>query len=207
MRVIVPFDAREPNTRLAPVLGDTERHEFARAMLADVLDAVRTAGHQPELLSTAPIDCEPPVTVDTRALTPAVNAALADRSRPIGVVMADLALLTAAAVDRLCRPDDGVVIAPGIGGGTNALVVRDPAFRVDYHGTSYRDHCEQARSRGTTLATVDSFRLGIDVDEPADLVEPLVHGEGRSREWLEDAGFALVESDERTIARRRDESG
>lgn len=204
MRVIVPFDARDPKTRLAPVLDESERRGFARAMLDDVLDAVRAAGHQPELLATAPIDCEPPVRVDSRALTPAVNAVLADRTGPTGIVMADLALLAPAAIDRLCRPDDGLVIAPGIGGGTNALVVRDPEFRVDYHGTSYRDHCRQAQSRGTPLATVDSFRLAADVDEPVDLVEVLLHGGDRSSAWLADAGFELVGSEDRTIARRQD---
>jgi len=203
MRVLVPFDARDPKTRLAPVLSEPERHAFAEAMLADVLDVLDAAGYEAELLATAPVDCDRPVTVDERPLTPAVNAELADRAPPVAIVMADLALLTPDALGRLCAPDADVVIAPGIGGGTNALVLREPGFRVDYHGASYRDHRERARRCDASLATVDSFRLAADVDEPTDLVELLLHGGGRARRWLREAGFELVESDDRTTARRR----
>ena len=34
------------------------------------------------------------------------------------------------------------------------------------------------------LAVVDSMRLSTDVDEPADLVEVLLHGEGQAVTWL-----------------------
>jgi len=204
MRVLVPFDARDPNTRLAPVLAESERQAFAEAMLADVLETLDVAGHDARVLATAPVECAAPVTVDERPLTPAVNAALADAEFPLAVVMADLALLTPAALARLVEPDTDVVIAPGIGGGTNALVVRHPGFRVDYHGVSYRDHRERARECGASLATVDSFRLAADVDEPSEFVELLLHGEGRARDWLVDAGFEVVASDGRTTARRRD---
>ncbi|MXR20192.1 2-phospho-L-lactate guanylyltransferase, partial [Halobacterium sp. PCN9] len=44
MRVIVPFDPSDPNTRLSSLLSPAERREFAAAMLRDVLAAVREAG-------------------------------------------------------------------------------------------------------------------------------------------------------------------
>ena len=207
MRVLVPFDARDPKTRLAPVLDGAQRRAFADAMLADVLETLAAAGHEPTVLATAPVDCEAPVAVDERPLTPAVNAALAGSELPVAVVMADLALLTEAALARLMEPEADVVAAPGVGGGTNALVVRHPEFRVDYHGVSFRDHRERARACGALLATVDSFRLAADVDEPSDLVELLLHGEGRARQWLLEAGFELIERDDRAITRRQDETG
>jgi 2-phospho-L-lactate guanylyltransferase len=108
------------------------------------------------------------------------------------VVMADLALATPDALARLFEPDADVVLAPGLGGGTNAFVARNPSFRVDYHGASIRDHREAARDLDATVATVDSFRLAADVDEPADLAEVLLHGAGRSAAWLRDAGFELA---------------
>ena len=52
MDVFVPFDARDPNTRLSSLLSADQRQDFAGAMLADVLDAVRAVGHQPTVLST-----------------------------------------------------------------------------------------------------------------------------------------------------------
>ena len=237
MDVIVPFAVDDPKSRLEPVLAPDERREFARAMLADVLDAVVTAGGSPHVLATAPFDptadrsgsLDPPVVVDDRPLTDAVNAALerhghaaagptaeprtASSSRDgVAVVMADLALATPGALARLFEPDrDGdrsdeppadVTIAPGRGGGTNALVVRQPAFRVDYHGASYLDHRRAAERLDATARVVDSYRLAVDVDEPADLAEVLLHGSGAAEAWLRDAGFTLDTADGRVTATR-----
>lgn len=205
MRVVVPFAPERPKTRLAPVLDEAERATFARRMLDDVLDALsaldreRRVSVDPLVLSTAPVDCDAPVTVDERPLTEAVDATLPSDADddPVAVVMADLALATPAALERLCEPNADVVLAPGRGGGTNALVARHPDFRVDYHGASFRDHREIAREVGADLAVVDSFRLSSDVDEPADLVEVLLHGEGSARDWLAAEGFELATDDGR----------
>jgi 2-phospho-L-lactate guanylyltransferase len=202
MRVVVPFDARDPKTRLADVLDAAERQRFARVMLDDVLESIRAAGRDPEVLSTAPVDVDAPVTVDDRELTPAINDVLATTDGPVAVVMADLALSTGDAVERLFEADADVVLAPGRGGGTDALVVRHPEFRVDFHGVSYRDHRRIAAEAGADVAVVDSHRLSTDVDERSDLVELLLHGEGDAAEWLRDAGFELVVDGGRATARR-----
>ncbi len=202
MQIVVPFAAETPKTRLASVLDSDERATIARAMLADVVDAIETAGHDPLVVSTAPIEIETPTAVDDRSLTRAVNARLEAASGPIGIVMADLALVTPTAIDRLCAHDGDVVIAPGRGGGTNALVVRHPAFRVDYHGGSYLDHQAIAREAGLRLESIDSFRLATDIDEPADLVEVLVHGSGRARTQLRSLGFELDRSEGRVTLDR-----
>ena len=214
MEVIVPFSTDRPKSRLADVLSPDERRAFARAMLDDVLDAVAAAGGEPTVLATAPVDTDSSVAVDDRPLTTAVNAALAERFEsdgasddspdPVAVVMADLALATPAAVGRLFEAgrDAGVAIAPGRGGGTNALVASHAEFRVDYHGASYLDHREIAADIGAAFAAVDSHRLGTDIDEPADLAEVLIHGEGRAATWLREAGFALDASDGRVTAVR-----
>jgi 2-phospho-L-lactate guanylyltransferase len=206
MQFVVPFAAERPKTRLADVLDGAERREFARAMLRDVVDAVRGAGHDPVVVATAPVSVAAPVTVDERSLSAAVNARIeatvADDGTPMGVAMADLALATPAAVGRLGSTVGDVVIAPGRGGGTNALVVADPSFRVDYHGISFRDHVRAARDAGATVARVDSMRLATDVDEPADLVEVLLHADGRATDWLRDAGFELAVRDGRATVRR-----
>lgn len=226
MRVVVPYTDRDPKTRLEPFLSDSERRAFSRAMLRDVVAAVRAAGHDPELLVPAPIDGGAvhdgdaardddtagddvleavPVTVDDRALTPAVNATL-DRIgsdvAELGVVMADLALATPTAIRRLVGVGGDVAIAPGRGGGTNALVVRDPDFSVDYHGASYRDHRAVAERAGLSVGVVDSMRLAADIDEPADLAAVLLHAEGRAHEWLVDAGIELDAGGGRVGVRR-----
>jgi 2-phospho-L-lactate guanylyltransferase len=226
MRVVVPFAAETPKTRLESVLTSSERSTFARAMLADVLRAIVEAGHEPTVVSTAPLDLKAlelpgevaaaaSVTVDDRPLTEAVNARLpwgnaetaGDEPAPVAVVMADLALATPDALERLLTSGADVAIAPGRGSGTNALVVTHPEFRVDYHGTSYLDHREIAREVGASLETVDSFRLATDVDEPADLVEVLVHGResDRAPARLRAFGFELDDRDGRVDIVRNEE--
>lgn len=213
MEVVVPFAAARPKTRLSSVMDADERRAFARAMLADVLDslrAVRLDGERPRarVLATAPVDVDVPVTVDERPLTDAVNAALdaheATPDDPLAVVMSDLALATPRTLARLFAASGDVVVAAGLGGGTNALVVRHPEFRVDYHGASYLDHLRAAREVGASVRDHDSRRLAVDVDEPADLAEVLLHGDGASRDWLVDAGFELAVDDGRVgVARPR----
>ena len=226
MRVVVPFAAERPKTRLDGVLTPTERIAFSRTMLVDVLDALCETGHDPEVLATAPLDLAPaddpssspappesndssslasvPVSVDDRALTPAVNAVLEHTDDPVAVVMADLALATPTALARAFAVNGEVVLAPGRGGGTNVLISHHSEFRVDYHGTSYLDHLAYAREVGASVEPIDSFRLACDVDEPADLAEVLVHGEGRAARWLRAAGFSLVVGDGRVAAERTD---
>ena len=204
MRTLVPFDASSPKTRLDPLLDADERREFAALMLSDVLSTLESTSAEPTVIATAPVECGVRVEVDDRSLTEAVNARLGPE--PTAVVMADLALATPRSIERLFAPDAGVTLVPGRGGGTNALVARDPAFRVDYHGASFRDHRDIAESVGISVATVDSFRLSTDVDEPADLVEVLLHApDGAAGSWLAERGFevAVEGHDERVVARRR----
>ena len=199
MDVLVPFAADEPKTRLAPALGPDERAEFARAMLLDVCDALEATGREPTVLATASIEVPHPVAVDERPLTEAVDAHV---DPPTAVVMADLVLATPAALERLFDADGDVVLAPGLGGGTNAIVVRHDEFAFDYHGVSVRDHRRRAAAVDADVGTVDSFRLAVDIDETGDLVELLLHGEGRARRWLVEAGFELVTTEGRVTARR-----
>lgn len=201
MRTLVPFGARDPKTRLSSVFDDNERRAFAEAMLEDVLTAL--CDYDPVVLANAPVDVDVSVTVDERPLTDAVNAAL-DGETPTAVVMADLPLVNRTTIEALFDPTADVVIAPGLGGGTNALVVRDPAFQVDYHGASVRDHRRAVRASDASLATIDSFRFAADIDEPADLVELLLHGDGVAARWLRDHGGRVVTTDGRARFRRED---
>lgn len=199
MRVVVPFAATAPKTRLDSVLTETERVAFARAMLTDVLDALTDTERRVDVtvLATASVDVDVSVSVDERPLTAAVNAVLGAADGPVAVVMADLALATPPALARLFDAEDDVVLVPGRGGGTNALLARHPEFRVDYHGASIRDHRRAAADVGASVGEVDSFRLSTDVDERADLAEVLLHSDGAASQWLRNAGFELDVTDGR----------
>lgn len=181
MRVLVPYRVDEPKTRLASVLDRAERREFSRHMLTDVLGTIQEAGYHPTVLSTEPLPVKS--VVDERPLTVAVNSHLEPGT---AVVMADLALITPDALSRLLAPDADVVLVPGRGGGTNAIVAHHPRFRVDYHGLSYRDHVTICEEIGADVRTIDSYRLGTDIDEPDDLAEVLLHGNGTATDWLDE---------------------
>jgi len=206
MRIVVPVSGSDPKTRLSTVLSPDERRDFTEAMLADVVDAVIATGHEPEVISTAPLDCAAPVTVDDRGLDPLVNDLLAstvtDSDDALAVVMADLPLATTKSIERLFTPDADVVLAPGLGGGTNAVVCRHPEFRVDYHGASIRDHRRIAQEVEAEIVEVDSRRLATDIDEPGDLAEVLLHSDGAAADWLTDAGFSLSLTDGRVAVSR-----
>jgi len=198
VHVVVPFSADRPKTRLAEVLDPAERHHFSKAMLRDVLDALDGVDREFDLtvLSTGPVaDIDAPVVVDEQPLTPAVNDRLDEA--PTAVVMADLALATPGALADLFGSAADLAIAAGLGGGTNAFLARDSAFYVDYHGASYRDHLHIAEAEGLSIREVDSRLLAVDIDEPEDLAEVLLHGDGAARDWLVDAGFELAVSDGR----------
>lgn len=199
MRILVPFAAEQPKTRLGEILDSAERRAFAASMLEDVLAAIHATDHDATVIATAPVDVDAPVEVDERPLTTAVNARL---EGTVAIVMADLPLVTPQAIELLFEPAAEVVIAPGLGGGTNGLVVAHSDFRVDYHGASVRDHRRIASEIGASLQAVDSFRLAVDVDAPDDLPEVLLHGEGAARDWLADAGFCVAASDGRVEIRR-----
>lgn len=120
----------------------------------------------------------------------------------VAIVMADLGLATPDALTEFFDAAGDVVIAPGRAVGTNALRTRTPAFRVDYHGTSFLDHRAIARDVDATVSVVDSHRLATDVDGPRDLADVLAHGDGRAPEWLRDHGFELATVDGRVRAVR-----
>ena len=204
MKVYVPFSPENPKTRLSSLLTDEERVEFVYACLGDVLEALEKTDAEPVVLSTEPIDGlgGHETVVRDEPLTPAVNAVLRKAEPPVGVVVADLPLVTSDALRRLFAPEEGFVVAPGRGGGTNAFVTRISGFRVDYHGTSFLDHIEKARELGADVRVIDSFRLSTDADEPEDIVEVLLHGEGHAAEFARER-FELIEDEKERVTVER----
>jgi len=189
----IPFKPVNPKTRLSCVLEKEEREAFARMMLADVVEAVSGAGCMPKIISTEPYACRgTTVEVIPGGLNETLNALLAGQKGPVLIIMADLPLATPQAVMQLISSRREIAIAPGRGGGTNAIYLsKGSSYRVDYYGASFLKHAAIAQERGLTCEVIDSFRLHTDVDEKEDLVELLIHGRGRSRQYLESLGFSL----------------
>lgn len=203
MDVFVPFDAVDPKSRLTPPLSEEERGAFAMAMLEDVISTIESVGPTPQVLSNAPMDVPWSVFIDERALTPAVNSLLKLSEGPLAIVMADLPLVTPTAIDRLLSAEGDLVLAPGVGGGTNALVIRDRSFTVDFHGCSIADHRQIAEEAGLSVTSIDSYAFGVDIDEPDDLAEVLLHSDGSAADWLVEQDFSVVEDDQHRVTVER----
>ncbi len=205
MDVYIPYHPDDPKTRLDPVMSKEEREEVARLMLSDVHAAVEEAGQSPVVLATRELidhDRGYDVDVAPEELTPAVNGLLERTNPPVAVVVSDLPLLDSDAVERLLSSDADVSLARGLAGGTNAFVAREDGFRVDYHGASYIDHLKVAEEAGLTVEEVDSYRLAVDVDRLEDIVEVLLHGDGRTADFLRER-FDVVEDGESRVSVER----
>ncbi|MDD1672805.1 MAG: 2-phospho-L-lactate guanylyltransferase [Methanomicrobiales archaeon] len=201
---IIPFKPVNPKTRLSSVLGREEREEFARAMLEDVVEAVRGSGAIPVILSTQPFSHQGvAVEVIAAGLNDSLNQVFKKRDAPLFLVMADLCLATPEALRRVLSTTADIGIVPGRGGGTNILYLKDPRrFRADFYGASFVKHLQVASEFGATHEVVDSFRLHTDIDEVEDLVEVLIHNTGKSREFLLSRGFSLVTEHGRVSVKR-----
>jgi 2-phospho-L-lactate/phosphoenolpyruvate guanylyltransferase len=210
IHIVIPFKNQGAKSRLASVLTPSERQLLSFAMLMDVLDAVLGQGRATVLSRPGPniadIGSDVEVQESELDLNDALNSLIAEVARhgwpsDILIVMADLALLTEKDVLGILNCDGDVVLCPGRGGGTNMILIRSPKFRTCYHGLSFPKHLANARRAGLNVSIYESFRAGCDIDEPEDLAEVLLHGQGRSKNALEKMGFALSENGRADLCR------
>jgi 2-phospho-L-lactate guanylyltransferase len=163
-------------------------------MLQDVITATIDALCTPVVVSTELYDSEDvQITIKDADLSSSLNQILPDCEGPILVIMADLPLADRASIQRVTGTTSDMAMVPGRGGGTNVIFIKDTRrFHFDYYGTSFLKHMKIAQEEGLSCEVIDSFRLHTDMDEKEDLVELLIHGNGRSRAYLEELGISLV---------------
>ncbi len=190
---VIPFKPKNPKTRLSCVLEPEEREKFAALMLCDVVVAAREGGSDPFILATEPFSFgETPVVHDDRGLNEALNDLISRTPGPLLIIMADVPLTSPEAVRELISTTADIAIAPGRGGGTNAVYLsRADRFQVSYYGPSFQKHLMIAQERGLSCEVIDSFLVHTDVDEKEDLAELLIHGKGMSSRYLRELGFAI----------------
>ncbi|CAD7766735.1 MAG: 2-phospho-L-lactate guanylyltransferase [Candidatus Argoarchaeum ethanivorans] len=201
MRAVIPFKKQNCKTRLSSVLSLQEREQLAYTMLTDVVATLNRCNVEVDILSTGvkQLDVDANVIYSDISLNNVLNEYLSGMAshhkHPPStlIVMSDVPLLTAEHITHINNRDEDLVIAPGKGGGTNVLYIRNPAsFYVDYYGTSFLDHTRIARKRNLTVYMYDSFYLSCDMDEPSDLIELLVHGTGSAAQLLKKWGFYVL---------------
>jgi 2-phospho-L-lactate guanylyltransferase len=202
---LIPFKLVNPKTRLSCVLSQVEREAFARAMLEDVIFAIKDANCSPVIVGTELFDSEDiQITVSDADLNQTLNSLLPQANGAILIIMADLPLANADAIRRVIATKNDMAVVPGRGGGTNAIFIKEPQrFHVDYYGMSYLKHVKIAQEAGLSCEVIDSFRLHTDIDEKEDLVELMIHGTGKSRAFLEELEFYLSAEKGRVSVERK----
>ena len=200
--MVIPFKHENAKSRLSSVLSPVERRLLAFAMLRDVLSAVLGQGWATVLsrpgLDIFEVGCDVEIVESELELNDALNSLIAEEARhgwplEILIVMADLALLTEKDVVGILNCEGDVVLCPGRGGGTNMILIRSPAFRTCYQGLSFPRHLAFAKAAGLKATIFESFRAGCDIDEPEDISEVLLHGQGEAKKLLEKLNFRLSE--------------
>jgi 2-phospho-L-lactate/phosphoenolpyruvate guanylyltransferase len=170
-------------TRLSPALTPAERATLTLAMLENVLDACLdqsgwetwVVSGSPEALAVARRMGVRAIPEEGSSLLEAVRQAEADLpedSDELAIVLADLPLLTAAALSDALSLPGAVVAAPAESDeGTNLLLRRpSTAITARFGRSSYRRHRAGAYRRGLTFREARSPELGFDLDRPADLL-------------------------------------
>jgi len=211
VHVIIPFRLFGAKSRLGSVLSPDERRLFALAMLQDVLKAVSYAGSTTILakpgFDRSNLDGDFSVIRCDLDLNDAINASLEHQQsegwpEDILIVMADLALLTFEDVRGIIQTEGDVIFSPGRGGGTNMILIRNPKFRTKYHGLSFLRHMDFAKAMGLNARIYASYYAACDIDEPSDLAEILIHGNGNARSFLESMGLELSEKGRAIVVRK-----
>lgn len=176
--------------RLAPLLSRDERCELAKAMLLDVLDALRQAPAlagmmvvtSDEEVATMARACKAEVLMDHGA--DGMTAAVAMAARRLQtvpdagmlVVPADVPRLTPEDIETMMEahaPPPAITIAPADrDGGTNLLLCTPPeAIPFHYGEGSGARHRQAACARGITPRTIRIERAALDLDRPEDLAD------------------------------------
>lgn len=185
--ILVPVKSlANAKQRLAPLLDQNTRTELARAMLADVLEAVANYGKQ----EVAVVTSDEFATLlarrhgfgtirdeSNRSETDAIEMATeVCESRGIVttlVIPGDIPLIEAGdlAVIFDHAPQRGSVLVPAADGrGTNAAL-RTPAslFPLRFGSDSFVPHVRSAKATGSPCIILELRRIALDIDSPDDL--------------------------------------
>ena len=199
--------------RLVPVLGAEQRQALARAMLEDVLAALRDAlPGRVFVVTTDALVMEVAARYGaaclveranrghTEAVALAQQEALGRGAARFLTIPGDVPCVTRDEIDALCAAgDEPVTLVPSLSGfGTNGVLLSPPdAMPLKFGEPSFDNHLLSARQRGLTPVVRHLPGIGLDVDAPDDLPMLLARGGGtRSAALL--ASWALPGLAERT---------
>jgi 2-phospho-L-lactate guanylyltransferase len=192
--------------RLAAVLDQTTRTLLAQTMLRDVVEAVASASHWPEvaLVTSDPFAIELAGQFhfqvipdqnnlsETDAIAMATEHCEARGVESTLVIPGDIPLITADELEEIFRaaPSEGALLVPAADGrGTNAILRRPAAlFPLRFGNDSFQPHLASANASGKSVIVLELPGIALDIDSPSDLRQlAAAAGEKRSqrlvRQW------------------------
>lgn len=211
MWAVVPVKNFEgAKQRLSPALSPDERGRLYRAMLEDVLAALRAASglagvilltREPQARPLAErygcrIVEEPENRGHTAAVAWAARTLAAEGAAGMLTVPGDAPLVTPAEIElALARHGaaPAMTIAPAHDGrGSNCVILSPPeAVPLRFGDDSFLPHLEAARRLGVEPTVVRLPGLGLDIDTPADLAALLARPAAtRAHAFLRESGIA-----------------
>jgi 2-phospho-L-lactate guanylyltransferase len=189
--------------RLSCVLSAMERRALAEAMLQDVLhalaplsshtrvgvvtgDSFATALAQDHGFTVIP-DSEN--FGESHAIAQATRHCIELGEESTLVIPGDIPLVEAADIEQVlaAAPAEGSVLVPGWDGRGSNAVLRRPAdlFPLRFGNDSFQPHLRAAQATGKPCVVLRLARIGLDVDNPADLAQLLAAaGNTRAQQLL-----------------------
>lgn len=197
--ILVPVKNLEnAKERLSPVLSRAERRALAEAMLQDVLAALAAVNHHTRVgvVSSDPLAValaerygftlipDPANLGESDAIAHATEHCIARGEDSTLVIPGDIPLVQAEDIEQVlaAAPAQGSVLVPGWDGRGSNAVLRRPAglFPLRFGNDSFQPHLRAAQATGMPCVVLRLPRLGLDVDNSADLAQ-LLAAEGNSR--------------------------
>jgi 2-phospho-L-lactate guanylyltransferase len=202
--ILVPVKNLEnAKERLAPVLSRAERRNLAEAMLQDVLEAVAGVNQRTRVgvVTSDPFAAalarrhgftiipDPANLSESDAIAHATEHCITGGEDSTLVIPGDIPLLQPADVEQVlaAAPAQGTVLVPGWDGRGSNAVFRRPAnlFPLRFGNDSFPPHLRAAQSTGQPCIVLRLPRIGLDVDNPAELAQLLAtEGNTRSQQLL-----------------------
>lgn len=178
----------ESKKRLSGYLGEEDRKIFVKALLGDVLVALRRAQVFTNVLVISP---DENVGDEVRlhkasfirqnglglnsAVEQATKFALKDHAQSLTVVLADIPMAEPRDFIEFLRMGDQeakVMMAPSLKGGTNVMTVSPPgAIHPAYGRWSYSKHLRLALKKKLNAYSMANPRVSFDIDTVHDLIE------------------------------------
>jgi 2-phospho-L-lactate guanylyltransferase len=211
--ILVPVKNLEnAKERLSSVLSPVERRALAEAMLQDVMDALAAVNHHTRVgvVTSDPLATslaqhykfalipDPANLGETDAIAHATERCIANGEDSTLVIPGDIPLVQPQDIEQVlaAAPAEGSVLVPGWDGRGSNAVFRRPAdlFPLRFGNDSFLPHLRAAQATGKPCVVLQLPRIGLDVDNPADLAQLLAaEGNSRAQKFLRKQALAAHE--------------